>query len=360
MKTHTCRMEHLEGRMLFAGYAAATVPELIAAMNAANASAEDDTISLAAGASFSLTAVDNTSHGPTGLPVVTAGGGALAITGNGATIGRPRFTGISFTPAFRLFDVAAGASLTLGNITLQGGLAGSQMVTGLDGHADAWGAAVHNLGAVTLDAVTVLDNQTRGQAGYSQAGTPGRVGLGGGIYSAGALTMTGCTVRNNLAYGGWGADAFAWGGVSNSAAPGGDGAGGGVYIAGGSAAITRTTFSSNTARGGKGGDGMESLPKAAAGGNGLGGGLFAAAGAVTVRSSTFTLNDATGTTGGLSYSRKSGGKLYAPSGRGIGGGIYIATKGVTASLDAFTVRNTAGNTSTTSDPDIFGRYTRIV
>src|SRR4051812_14479215 len=41
-------VERLEGRTLFAGYAAATASELVAAINAANGSAAADTITLAA------------------------------------------------------------------------------------------------------------------------------------------------------------------------------------------------------------------------------------------------------------------------------------------------------------------------
>ena len=123
-------LEQLEGRRLFASYAAATVTELIAAMNAANASAGADTISLAPRATFSLTARDNTSNGGNGLPQVTDGGG-LTIIGGAATVQRSAATG---TLPFRLFDVAPGASLTLRNLTLQGGLADSQ------------GGAIYNAG----------------------------------------------------------------------------------------------------------------------------------------------------------------------------------------------------------------------
>ena len=41
MNAHTCRMERLEGRTLFASYSAATVLELIAAINHANNSAQE-------------------------------------------------------------------------------------------------------------------------------------------------------------------------------------------------------------------------------------------------------------------------------------------------------------------------------
>src|SRR5262245_14644679 len=55
---------------------------------------------------------------PTGLPVIAAGGGKRTILGSGAVVERSTATG---TPPFRLL-VAAGASLTLENMTLQGGL----------------------------------------------------------------------------------------------------------------------------------------------------------------------------------------------------------------------------------------------
>ena len=76
-------VECLEGRTLFASYAAASAKELIAAMTQANSSAEADTIALAAGTAFSLTAAadNNATNGATGLPVVAAGGGALTIVG---------------------------------------------------------------------------------------------------------------------------------------------------------------------------------------------------------------------------------------------------------------------------------------
>src|SRR5262249_10621005 len=113
-----CTVECLESRRLFANYTAATTSELIADINVANQTPEADTITLVAGNTFSLTAadnftvVDNFTCGATGLPVIAPGGGALVIVGNGDKIERSTAAG---TPAFRLFDVAAGASLTLKN-----------------------------------------------------------------------------------------------------------------------------------------------------------------------------------------------------------------------------------------------------
>src|SRR5262249_44804301 len=113
-------VERLEDRPGPAAYPAADVPQLIQAIRDANATADADTITLAPGTTFSLTAVDNTAHGATGLPTILAAGGDLTIVGNGDTIERKSGNG---TPAFRLFDVAPGGALTLKNVTLRGGFA---------------------------------------------------------------------------------------------------------------------------------------------------------------------------------------------------------------------------------------------
>ena len=116
-------IERLERRTLFASYTASTVTQLINAMNSAIGSAQADTITLAAGATFSLIDVNDWSDGPSGLPRVTGGGG-LTIVGNGGTIER----GAAAVDAFRFFSVAAGASLTLRNLTLASGWTrGSQL-----------------------------------------------------------------------------------------------------------------------------------------------------------------------------------------------------------------------------------------
>src|SRR5262249_12655507 len=115
------RLEQLEDRMLPSSYTAATVSDLIADINAANAAVGSNTITLAKKTTFTLTQVNNTSDGaPTGLPVIAAGDD-LTVVGNNDTIQRSSASGM---PIFRLFDVASGASLTLESLTLQGGDAG--------------------------------------------------------------------------------------------------------------------------------------------------------------------------------------------------------------------------------------------
>src|SRR5262245_37601872 len=113
------RREQLEDRTVPSSVTAASVSELIAAINAANPTPKPAPITLVPGKTFTLNAVDNTTHGATGLPVIAATEN-LTVVGNGDVVERSSANG---TPAFRLFDVAAGATLTLQNLTLQGGLA---------------------------------------------------------------------------------------------------------------------------------------------------------------------------------------------------------------------------------------------
>jgi hypothetical protein len=224
-------VERLEDRSVPASYSVATVPELIAAMNAANLTAEADTIALVAGATYTLSAIDNFTFpsGPNGLPTIVTGED-LTIAGNGATLERSAAAG---TPVFRLFRVAAGASLRLENLTVQGGL-----LLGGTGLGVLAGGAIYNQGTLTLSGVTVQNNTV---SGYSQSNPA----TGGGIFSTGTLTVENCRIQNNRAIGGRG-DRFM---------DGGTGSGGGLYVSAGTALLTNVTLSANIAQGGAGGDG---------------------------------------------------------------------------------------------------------
>jgi len=240
-------VERLEDRTVPAAYTAADVTQLIQAIHDANATADADTITLAPGTTFSLTAVDNTAHGATGLPTILAAGGDLTIVGNGDTIERKSGNG---TPAFRLLDVAAGASLTLKNVTLQGGLTVS------------YGGAVYNQGSLTLQDVTVQNNTAQGSDGVAvwNPHQPGGTVRGGGVYSSGILTMEGCTLQNNAALGGRGSRPFPSG-------DGGNAYGGGLFVSG-TATIRNCSVVANSAQGGAAGGGH------AAKGQGIGGGIY--------------------------------------------------------------------------------------
>jgi hypothetical protein len=268
-------VECLEAREVPAAYTAATVPELIGAITAANRSAEADTISLAPGTTFTLKEAYGLSYyAMTGLPPITAAGGALTIAGNGDVIERSTAKKIA---AFRLVTVEAGANLTLENLTLQGGLVSSA------------GGGIYNAGTLTLNGVTVQRNSVKADANTFAAG--------GGIYSLGQLTSQGCLIQNNQAIGGDGSPANRyynpgykeW--ESNFGQPGGWGLGAGVYVAAGTATVLDTTVTSNSAQGGKGGAGRYGLP-AGADGQGRGGGmLFISALGVTL--DAFTVAHAT-------------------------------------------------------------------
>src|SRR6516225_7611827 len=88
-------LERLEDRTVPSSFTAASVSDLIADINAANAAGGANTITLVAGTTFNLTAADNTTDGATGLPVIAATDN-LSILGNGDVIQRSTAGG---TPA---------------------------------------------------------------------------------------------------------------------------------------------------------------------------------------------------------------------------------------------------------------------
>jgi hypothetical protein len=245
----TCFMERLETRTLLANFTATNTADLIADINASNQSPGPDTITLIANRIFTLNEMNNSTSGPTGLPVIAAGED-LTIFGNRSVIERSTDPQ---TPPFRLFDVAAGASLNLRNLTLRGGLSIGQ----------ARGGAIHNLGNLTLTRVQVRNNSALGGTSF----TIGRSALGGGIYSEGSLEMHDCIIRNNRVLGGRGRSA-------------GAGFGGGLYLAGGSASLTHVTIVRNSADGGTGvvfrgrGWGIDPRHPPVTRGKGIGGGLY--------------------------------------------------------------------------------------
>jgi hypothetical protein len=338
-------VEGLEDRTVLSTYTAATVPELIAAIDAANLTPEADTIALATGTTFTLTEVNNTTNGPTGLPTIAANSGNLTIIGNGDIIERSTASG---TPAFRLFDVAAGASLRLESLTLQGGLAVGARVW-------AQGGAVHNQGNLDLNGVTMQNNIA--QSGTDWDGVPA---AGGAIFSNGSLTLQGGAIQNNQALGGFGSDGGSeFGGGGASGRNGGDAFGGGVYVGAGTAILAGAALSGNKAQGGDGGDGGNGGRRfeggwGGAGGNGFGGGLYAAAGSIELHDCSVTQNVAKGGAGGRAGSGSPRGQNGSP-GLGIGGGFYIDSD-VLACLDAFTVSNLKKNKASTSDPNVHGSY----
>jgi hypothetical protein len=319
------RLERLEDRTLPSTYTADSVTELIADINDANKNGGANTIQLAASTAFVLTAVNNTTDGANGLPVITKGN--LTITGNGATVEASTASG---TPAFRLFDVGNSAALTLVNLTLENGFAYGSGTA-------AEGGAIYNQGTLVLNGVTVQNNAAQGIAGKDgRHGGNGQDAAGGAIWSAGSLTLgNGTVVQHNGAGGGWGGTAPGVGDLHpGDGGNGGNGFGGGVYVAGGTVNLSGVTLTGNIAAGGLPGQGIIYGQA----GHGFGGGLYVAGGTVSLSSDTVTSNTA-------DY------PLWGST--GSGGGLYLA--GGTVYLDAFTVTNTINNTATVA-PNIYGPY----
>ena len=299
-------LEQLEDRTLPSSYTAASTADLIADINAANTAGGSNTIVLMANTTFDLTAVNNTTNGANGLPVIV-NRDTLTISGQGGDI----IQRDPAAPDFRLFDVASAGSLTLENLTLQNGRA-------VGSGSSSEGGAIYNRGTLDLNGVTVQDNLAFG--GYASP-SAGQDAAGGGVWSSGTLTLeNGTTVQHNQALGGYG-------GSRNKPAgyPGGNAFGGGVYVAGGTANLTDATLYENGVGGGEGGYGYGGYIQAPYG-FGEGGGLCVAGGTVSLCNDTVTSNGVGG---------------YLSSG-GVGGGLYIAGK-ATVYLDSLTVTNAVNN-----------------
>jgi predicted outer membrane repeat protein len=360
----------LEGRTLMSGLSltANSVSDLIADINAANAAGGTNTITLAAKTTspYVLTAANNGTGGAfglleaNGLPIIAANDN-LTIVGNGDTIERV----VAWPyPEFRLFAVAGGGSLTLENLTLQGG--GGESANDVSEHE---GGAIYNLGTLVLNGVTVQDNGAYlGGGVYSDYGSVttleggtivqkngasgvgnSSLGSGGGLYSVGTLTVTNTTLNNNRGY-----------------------YGGGLAINGGTASLSNDTIDSNTAEAWGGGlfvnastgpatvtlsyDTVESNTAVQSKGSewlGCGGGLCVYHGGVcnlTLANDTVESNKAGQYGGGIyiaSYASTTvtmqGDTVESNTTTGYGGGIYIASA-ATVYLDSFTVANTINNT----------------
>lgn len=215
--------------------------------------------------------ITNTASGPN---VVLQGGVTAFVLGN-----------------VRILEIQAGKTVTLSTLTLRNGSS-----TG----APAMGGAILNAGTLTLNNVTLSNNQAVGSVGA--AGAAGGIAQGGAIYSSGKLTLNNVTLNGNNALGGRGGH-----GQTPSATSGGVGGlaqGGALFIAtGGTLTINTLTLNANTATGGDGGNGTVSGPQGQ-GATASGGGAFKATGTtVTFTAMTTTANTvAAGTNGTGSFS----------------------------------------------------------
>ena len=324
-----------------------TPEELIADVVIADNNSGSYTLTLAPGITFDFIAALDLTDGGDALPVVT---GSVTVIGNGDTIER---TG---SDAFRLFDVAAGGSLTLEDLTLTGGL-----VTG-NGSAGE-GGAIYSAGKLTLGGVTVSNNKAVGPnasggglcvAGgsaeltsdnFSNNEAVGGNAYGGGLcVTGGVVILNGDTLNLNQASGGEGDSADSIGSAV-LAGTGGVGSGGGLYVAGGAVTMNDDTISNNRAQGGNGGinrDFGDPVPlSGGAGGVGFGGGVAVAGGTVASSNDAISNNDAHGGSGGNGespYNEVVGGV----GGAGSGGGLEVEAGTLSFNNDAITKNEAKG------------------
>jgi hypothetical protein len=207
---------------------------LIAAITEANTNGEDNTIFLDRG-TYTLTAVDNNTDGPNGLPSIIS---SLTLIGAGpenTVIERP----VS-SPTFRLMHVAGTGDVTLKQLTLAGGLLGVAPPSPF-----RRGAGLFNGGG----RVTIIESIFMG----NRAAGPGA--SGGALYNGdGSVSLINSILINNTAAG----SEAGGGGIFNTPAGSvmirrstianntGTAGGGGVVNDGGTVTITRSSLSSNT------------------------------------------------------------------------------------------------------------------
>jgi len=231
------------------------------AVNAANNSGGDNIIVLQQGAVYDLTQVDNNWYGPNALPAISSD---ITIIGNGATIQRDS---ASTTPAMRLFYVSGGlagelsspvnpgspGNLTLQNLTLQNGLAQGGSSDGGGGGMGA-GGAIFNQGELTIDQVTLTNDEAIGGSGNDSAlgNATGGGGMGsnadgsgdgggfGGTWVGGSYGGTGAPAGTSSAGGGGGfltgangQSSGQGGGLGGFGGGGGDGGNGGSGVGNG-------------------------------------------------------------------------------------------------------------------------------
>jgi hypothetical protein len=274
--------------------AAGDIPCLVEAIHVANTNGEANMLTLAAG-TYTLTAVDNDTDGPNGLPSVT---GSLSITGAGAEVTIvERAAG---APPFRLLHVSVTGTLTLEGLTLWGGYAATTNL----------GGAIFSRGFLTITNSTLLGNLASGD--------------GGAIVFSGALTITNSTLLGNLANGsGGGIRSIGALTIANSTLQGNlaNGSGGGIAHSGGSLTITDSTLSGNSSNASGGGISFVS-PGGAITNSTLRGNVAArSGGGIEIGAFTLTLTNSTvsgnlaGQGGGIRVTR--GGGVLIPPGQAI-------------------------------------------
>ncbi len=255
---------------------------LVAAINAANANTEADTINLTPGSMYTLTAVDNVFvNGPNGLPVIRS---EISINGNGASIQRD-----NNSPTFRIFQVYPPGKMSLNGLTVSNGNSTTEFGGGISNYGDLTinnGTFSNNFGAYgggisnETNSILVIKNSTFTENRTDNAG--------GSIFinANSSATIDNSTFSRNIS---------GLGNISNK----------------GTLSITNSTFSDN----------QTTIGLA------QGGGLFNyEGGSANITSSTFSGNLAQNIGGGIYNGRGSSVSVnnsrFSSSNSGLAGGIY--------------------------------------
>ncbi len=212
----------------------------------------DDIIVLPAGATITLTVVDNGSGAEmNGLPAITTN---ITVYGNNAIIER---SGAGGTPNFRIIVVYPSGSLVLHNLTLRNGK------TSLDASGySGYGGAIENVGHLYVIDSTISGNSTGNATGTASSGWGGGInGEFGGLTSVMNSTLSGNSTGSVVS-----GPAGNGGGINVNAAPlyvtnstisgntasGPAGVGGGININPNTTSITSSTITGNSAANGGG------------------------------------------------------------------------------------------------------------
>jgi CSLREA domain-containing protein len=184
----------------------------------------------------------------TELPALTDKSGATTIVGPGANL-----LTISGNKISRVFEVAQGVTATISGVTISGGSAAGSGTAGNGG------------GIFTAGTLTVTNSAVSGNSAVS---------FGGGIYSiTGTLTVTNSTISNNTCKDAGGVAVNGPMSVTNSTFFGNTSiAGGGILLATGPLTLTNSTVSGNSAT--------------------VGGGIYVSSGSLTLTSTIVSGNTA--------------------------------------------------------------------
>jgi hypothetical protein len=267
--------------------------------------------------------------------------GTLNLTG-GVTINGPgaRILAVSGNTNHRVFSFSGPGIYTVNGLTIRDGWQFASSGTG----QSAMGAGVRNDGALIFNDCGFVFNRTGG-ASNTTAGGNGGDGFGGAIFNTAALTVNRCIFTTNQAFGGNGGDSPHMNNLITIGGKGGSGLGAAIYNdSAGTLTITNSTFSDNSAGGGKGGN-------ADFGGNGG-----------TASAGVFNLGTANCTAVTLSGNTGTGGSFGTGNNRLNNGSVGSGRGGLTSNAGTFTVRNTlsAGNTGNFGGgPDANGPFNSL-